>query len=263
MVNILAPVEHSRLRKAEARLEALGIDPKDTAFVGLEGRTLPSSSSVPPADGASRGLRLSDGQPNSVILAQSSPDGQGGAARHTTVRPRFYFNHGLNVRGYDARAALDVHLFEDHVPFYVARAVESGGPVLELGCGTGRVSLAMAEAGLPVTGMEPAAPMLAIARAKRASAAPAVQNRLEFVAGNMTDFDLGRIFPLIIVPFQVFQELLTVCDQRAALRCIRAHLPPGGRLVFDLADPRLEDILVPVEDSPLALPPGGSGRNLA
>ena len=109
--------------------------------------------------------------------------------------------------------------------------------------------------------MEPAAAMLAMAEAKRKNAAPAVHGRLELIAGDMTDFDLGRTFPLIVLPFRVFQELLTVCDQRAALRCIRAHLPPQGRLVFDLADPRLEDILLPAEDSPLALPPvdlGGS-----
>ncbi|MEO5372785.1 MAG: class I SAM-dependent methyltransferase [Alphaproteobacteria bacterium] len=175
--------------------------------------------------------------------------------------PRFYFQDSLNVRSYDARAALDATLFEDHLPFYVALAVESGGPVLELGCGTGRVALAIAEAGVEVVGLDLAPAMLAQAEAARARATGPVQARLGFEQGDMTDFDLGRRFALVLVPFRSFQELLTVHDQRSALACIRGHLEPGGRLAADLFDPRYEAIRPGVDDSVVSLPavPSGDG----
>ncbi|MBF0093317.1 MAG: class I SAM-dependent methyltransferase [Alphaproteobacteria bacterium] len=171
-----------------------------------------------------------------------------------TPRPRFYHDDGLNVRSYDARADLDARLFEDHLPFYVGMAREWGGPVLELGCGTGRIALAIAEAGIETTGLDLSRPMLARAEAKRAGAEDGIARRLRFVEGDMTDFALGSRFRLAIIPFRGFQELLTVHDQRAVLACLRDHLEEDGRLVLDLFDPRLEDVLPPVDDGVATLP---------
>lgn len=168
--------------------------------------------------------------------------------------PRFYFQDGLNVRSYDARAEQDAALFEDHRPFYVDLARESGGPVLDLACGTGRVTLAIAEAGIETVGLDLAPAMLAEANAKRARTAEGVRQRVTFVQGDMSAFDLGRRFALVIVPFRSFQELLTVNDQRNALACIREHLEPGGLLAADVFDPRYESIRPGVDDQVVTLP---------
>lgn len=178
-------------------------------------------------------------------------------------RNRFYFNDSLNVRSYDLRAEQDAQRFEDHLPFYVAAAAASGGPVLDLGCGTGRLTLAMATtAAVEVVGLELAPAMLAHANNKHAAADPEIRARLSFVAGDMTDFAFSQRFALIVIPFRSFQEILTVYDQRAALSCIRDHLTDDGRLVFDLQDPRLEDVLVREDDEPVALPPLDLGETM-
>ncbi|MBF0561116.1 MAG: class I SAM-dependent methyltransferase [Alphaproteobacteria bacterium] len=168
---------------------------------------------------------------------------------------RFYFSDGLNVASYDRRAEADLSRFEDYRPFYVAAAVASGGAALELGAGTGRVALAMAAGGVETVGLELAPGMLELARRKWVDVGADIRARLSFVAGDMTDFALGRRFALIAIPFRGFQELLTVHDQKATLRCVREHLSPDGHLVMDLRDPRLEDVLPPADDEPVAMDP--------
>src|SRR5262245_25847419 len=129
---------------------------------------------------------------------------------------------------------------EGDVAFYRRLAAEQGGPVLEIGCGTGRVSVPLAGDGFEVVGVDLSEPMLRQAEARRASLPPAVATKLTFVQGDMTTLDLGRKFALIITPSRVFQFALTTAAQRAALGAMRRHLRPGGRLVLDLFDPRLD-----------------------
>jgi SAM-dependent methyltransferase len=86
--------------------------------------------------------------------------------------------------------------------------------------------------------------MLARAREKLALAAAPVQTRLRLVYGDMTNFDLGQQFQLVVIPFRAFQALLTPEAERSCLEAIRRHLAPGGRLVIDVFDPRL-DLLLP------------------
>jgi len=119
--------------------------------------------------------------------------------------------------------------------FYLALARESGGPVLELGCGTGRTLLPIARAGLPCTGLDLSAAMLDALRAKSPPA------NLRLVQGRMQGFDLGaERFALVTAPFRAFQHLQTVEDQLACLACVRRHLAPGGAFAFDVFQPRLE-----------------------
>src|SRR5215213_6657583 len=132
---------------------------------------------------------------------------------------------------------------EGDVEFFRGLAAETGGPVLEIGCGTGRVASALAAAGFEVVGVDRSAPMLRLAQERRGAAPPDVAARLTFVHGDMTAFDLARQFPLIVAPSRVFQFALTSDDQRAALRAFKAHLRPGGRLVLDLFDPSLEYVV--------------------
>lgn len=137
----------------------------------------------------------------------------------------------------------------DDVGFYAQEAVREGGPVLELGCGTGRVTLPIAEAGVSAVGMDRSAPMLACAAGKLRRMAPEIRARCAFVRADMRAFAFRRQFAQIFLPFRVFQALLTVPEQLAALASIRAALAPGGRLVFNVFDPRL-DILAGAEEEP-------------
>ncbi len=163
---------------------------------------------------------------------------------------------GLNVATYDLRARLDGLLFGDHAPFYAARAREQGGPVLDLGCGTGRIARAMAEeAGVAVTGVDRSAAMLDRAEARRAAADPEVAARLTFREGDMVAPGVTGPFGLVVIPLRGFQEILDPDDQRRALAAAHARLAPGGRLVLDLFDPRLEACLPAGDDAPLTLPP--------
>lgn len=124
--------------------------------------------------------------------------------------------------------------------FYLDFAKTAGHPILELGCGTGRVLLRLAEAGHRVHGLELSEQMLAACRRKLAGAAPEVRERVRLTYGNMAGFNLDEAFRLIIVPFRPFQHLLRVDEQLACLRAAHQHLEPGGKIILDLfqTDPR-------------------------
>ena len=125
------------------------------------------------------------------------------------------------------------------VDFYVEEAKASGGPVLELGCGTGRILIPVARAGVEVTGLDLNAALLEQCRAKLKNEPEEVQARAQAVEGDMREFDLGREFALITTPFRAFQHLLTVEDQLACLACVHRQLRPGGRFILDVFNPHL------------------------
>jgi SAM-dependent methyltransferase len=125
------------------------------------------------------------------------------------------------------------------VRLYCDLAAEYGGPVLELGVGTGRVALALAKAGLEVLGVEPVGAMLAHARSKARALPKAAQARLTLRSGDARRLKLDRTFPLVVAPFNVFMHLYTQRDVEQALARVRAHLAPRGRLVFDVSMPDL------------------------
>ena len=158
--------------------------------------------------------------------------------------PRIY-SDSLGTEIYDVlgRAIRDGGPTGGDITFFERLAAERGGPVLEIGCGTGRVAGALAAAGFDVVGVDRSAPMLRLAEERRAAMPPTVAARLTFVQGDMTTLQLGRQFPLIVAPSRVFQFALTSDDQRAALEASKAHLPRDGRLVLDLFDPSLEYVV--------------------
>jgi len=133
-----------------------------------------------------------------------------------------------------------VYLERKDVEFYVAEARAAGGPVLERGCGTGRVLVPSIRAGVEITGLDSSVNMLGRCRAKLAAQPDGVRCRATLVRGDLADFDLGRQFALITIPFRPFQHLLNVEQQLGCLRSARRHLAPGGRLIFDVfhVDPR-------------------------
>ncbi|MFN8475113.1 MAG: class I SAM-dependent methyltransferase [Anaerolineae bacterium] len=131
----------------------------------------------------------------------------------------------------------------DDIPFFRDLAVRSGGPALELACGTGRVLIPVAEAGVEVVGLDISLPMLAVAQEKVSLLAPEVQQRITLGEGDMRDFDLGAgRFALVYIPFRSFLHLLTVEDQLQALAVIRRSMRPEGRLALAFFNPRLDYI---------------------
>jgi SAM-dependent methyltransferase len=126
------------------------------------------------------------------------------------------------------------------VEWYCRKAQASGGPVLELGAGTGRVTLAVARAGVPIHALDASDEMLAALERKRQACAPEVRDRISLVRGDMRSFDLPERFALIIAPFRAFLHNLTEEDRLACLARVRHHLRPGGRFALNLFHPSLE-----------------------
>jgi ubiquinone/menaquinone biosynthesis C-methylase UbiE len=130
--------------------------------------------------------------------------------------------------------------------FYQNLAAETGGPVLELGCGTGRALLPIAAKGIACTGVDLSSAMLE--QFKRKPGAGAVQ----LSCAPMESFALGeKRFRLIFSAFRAFQHLDTVEQQLACLARVRAHLAPGGLFAFDVFNPKLENMAL--DSSPEAL----------
>jgi SAM-dependent methyltransferase len=126
------------------------------------------------------------------------------------------------------------------VDFFVDAAREAGGPVLEIGCGTGRVLIPTARAGVEIVGLDSSAEMLGACRKGLLAEPEDVRDRTRLVQADMRDFDVAETFPLATMPFRPFQHLVTVDDQRTCLACIRRHLTDGGALVFDVFNPSLK-----------------------
>lgn len=108
-------------------------------------------------------------------------------------------------------------------------AHSKGQATLEVACGTGRVAIRLAQAGIEVVGLDRSPAMLAVAREKSAG-----MSDVRWVQGDMQSFDLGQTFGLVIIPGHSFQNILTAADQVRTLECIRRHLMPGGTLVVHL-----------------------------
>lgn len=128
------------------------------------------------------------------------------------------------------------------IAFYAQQAVESGGPALELGVGTGRIAIPTAQLGIDIVGIDNSAAMLSKAEEKLDSLHDG-SGSVELIAADMRDFDIRnadgatRRFPLVTIPFRGFLALMTVEDQIRALSRIREHLSYGGRLVFNIFVP--------------------------
>ena len=124
---------------------------------------------------------------------------------------------------------------ESAVDFYRAAADRQGGSVLELGCGTVHKLIPIASDGHPCTGLELSPDMLTEAQRKADERALT----LEWVQGDMRDFDLGRTFDLVIIAANSLLHLHETGDLLSCFRCVRAHVAPGGRFVFDVFNPNV------------------------
>lgn len=154
------------------------------------------------------------------------------------------------------------------VRFYVEEATAARGPVLEVGCGTGRVLLPVARAGCDVVGIDQSSTMLARCAEKLRAESDQVRSQVTLFEADARDFHLEREFALAIAPFRIVQHLVAVDDQLRFLAAVRRHLAPGGRLVFDVFNPSFRALVAADgtehEDTPpTALPDGRTFRRAA
>lgn len=128
--------------------------------------------------------------------------------------------------------------FTEDLDFWLALAADYGGPLLELGCGTGRVLLNLARRGHTITGVDNSPEMLARLQAKlQAASRQHLPTPPTIVQADFLQLDLGQTFKLALMPFNTFLHLLTLEDQLTTLGHIRRHLAPGGALVLDMPNP--------------------------
>jgi SAM-dependent methyltransferase len=122
----------------------------------------------------------------------------------------------------------------DDVTFYLDVASRLGGPILELGCGTGRALIPIATEGYRITGLDLSQNMLDVCRRKLEWHPCGVQVRVTLVRADMADFDLPERFRLIIIPWGPFHYLTTSEQQVRCLEGAYRHLEPGGQLILDI-----------------------------
>lgn len=149
--------------------------------------------------------------------------------------------YSIAARYYDL--VYDSELAPADQDLYLELAAGLEGPVLELGCGTGRVTLPLARAGHQVAGLDLSAAMLGILREKLDAEPQEVRERVRLIEGDMSVFDLPERYGLILVPFRSFQHLLEPEQQRRCLKQIAGHLLPAGRFVFNAFNPSLQYIV--------------------
>lgn len=148
---------------------------------------------------------------------------------------------------------VDAELYEyeyrrrrEDVNYYAALAMGElapGAQVLELCCGSGRVTRALLRVGFHVTGLDLSEPMLARARQGIARLPRRFRDNANLQRGDMKDFDLGQRFPLVVMAFNSFEHLYTRDDIERCLSCVKAHMEPDGLLAFDVQMPDLAWLL--------------------
>jgi len=132
------------------------------------------------------------------------------------------------------------------IPFYGEYAKQQcgkrgeNGEILELGCGTGRVALALAKEGFRVTGLDLSQQMLDVFNKKlekESSNQSELTKRVNIIHGNMADFSIGRKFTLITAPFRAFQAVTAQEDIENTLSCVREHLTDNGIFILNVFNP--------------------------
>lgn len=126
----------------------------------------------------------------------------------------------------------------EDVSFYLERARQSGGPVVELGVGTGRIAIPIAADGIRVIGVDSSEGMLEVARERAETAGVEVDLRY----GDLRDPPVEGPVPLVLAPFRSLLHMETEADRLAAVSAVHRLVEPGGRFVFDVFSPGREDI---------------------
>lgn len=166
----------------------------------------------------------------------------------TATRPYYASDSGSAIH-YDLVALTDPMVGID-VEAYAGLA-EPGASFLDLGTGTGRVAIPLAERGFDVTGLDIAPAMLAQAEAKRAQLPPEVAARLRFVRGDMRSLALGRSFDMIVAPYFTLAHLQPTAAWKQTFAGMARHLAPGGTIAMHLPIPEQMRRPPPQPDRPV------------
>ncbi len=156
-----------------------------------------------------------------TVTDANTPHRRGATAHYEDGR---YYDQTYRLRRHDVR-------------YYADLAEEIGGPVLELGSGTGRVALAIAERGIDVVAVESMAPMLARCRERLSRLPKKTSAHLILKQGDLRGLRLRRRFPLVLAPFNVWNHLYERRDLERAFRTVHVHLRRGGLFAFDVLLP--------------------------
>ena len=155
-----------------------------------------------------------------------------------SVLREYYGENALSVRFYDAVTSIDPSVRGDiDVAFYANCLNSTDQQVLELGCGTGRVAVALGARGHSVIGIDNSEPMLRSARMRCRKLAPGQLNNVQFLKYDMVTLDLPARFHLIIVPYYTFNHLKWRSLRAGCLATIAKHLLPGARAIIHAASP--------------------------
>jgi SAM-dependent methyltransferase len=138
---------------------------------------------------------------------------------------------------------LTYHERQHDVAYYVGLARSlSDRRVLEYGCGSGRVTVPLANAKVEVTAVDLSVPMLNALSRRLAEGPQCVRERVSVHRADMRDFDCDAQFPLVIAPFNTVLHLYEPEEMFAFLAKVRKHLAPSGRFVFDVSMPQAADL---------------------
>jgi SAM-dependent methyltransferase len=145
-----------------------------------------------------------------------------------------YVSFYSDARRYDL--VLGAYATGDFLHFYRRQSAHYGEPVLELACGSGRLTIPLAEAGVKITGLDISEEMLGWAKLKASERGI----RIRFIQGDIRHFDLGEKFKFIFIPAQSLSHL----DQREEIEeffsCVRRHLAEDGRFLIELFNPSVK-----------------------
>lgn len=126
--------------------------------------------------------------------------------------------------------------FVRDIPFWLQQVKHYGEPVLEMACGTGRITIPLAQQGIDITGLDISGPMLSHAKDKAAAAGV----EIEWVETDCRSFDLGRQFRTILLPYNAIVHIHELQDVESCLSCVKRHLADEGRFVVDTFNPSLQ-----------------------
>lgn len=145
---------------------------------------------------------------------------------------------------YDTHAELYDQLYlglPGEEDFYVNESLRYSSPILEIGCGTGRVTIPIAKVGGDITGIDNSDGLLEVANQK-VSKIKNMAGSIELINADMRDFSINKKFNLVIIPYRAFLHMHSVEDQKKTLKNIYNHLAPGGHLIMNMFFPRIDVI---------------------
>lgn len=127
--------------------------------------------------------------------------------------------------------------YTEDIPLYLNYAERTGSPLLEIGCGTGRLLLPLAHAGFHVVGVDSSPTMLSAASNRVRQAG--LEDRISLVQADARTLKLGRTFAMAFIGLNSLMHFTSKEDQVAVLRSVRRHLSPGGLFIVDLFNPEV------------------------